>query len=160
MKGRGSERLTLFFPLSFTLTLTVCPRPRLYMSWWYSLFSLSSPPLFLSCLVLLGQSMAVIFYSILHTLCCGSGELVEVCCDLWDSTFEKFLLKTWKFMEVYSTKIKSLLATTCGSLLYKFKLVNTFWVSIVGWLLELNDYTVNKSSLSHGLVSLFSLVRI
>lgn len=47
--------------------------------------------------------------------------------------------------------------------MYKFKgsLVNTFSVSTVGWLLKLNDYTVkSKSSLTHSLLSLFSLVRI
>lgn len=49
-------------------------------------------PLFLSSHTLPGQSMAVLFYSILGPeVCCGSGELMTVCYGLRASTFEKVL---------------------------------------------------------------------
>lgn len=69
------------FPLSFTVSqfqlwTSHTVRPRQDLTTGDILCSLSFLLLFLFSLTLSGQSMAIIFYSILHTeVCCGSGEL-------------------------------------------------------------------------------------
>lgn len=164
MKGSESEPLSLFFLLPPSLSLFALALDHLHELMIFSV--VSSPPLLLPCFAWAKHSCHFLFHSPYCLLwewgACGS-VLWLVCQHLWEVPLED--LKIYGSVEY---KIKGLLATTRGNLLYKFKglLVNTFWVSIVntfwvGWLLELNDYTVNnESTLTHGLVSLFSLVRI
>lgn len=76
---------------------------------------LSFQPLFLSSLALNGQSTAIIFYPVLHIeVCGGSGELLEVCCDLWAPNFVEFVAGDESLLKC-TVKFKALLA-------------NTFWV--------------------------------
>lgn len=89
-QGGADGALSLSFPslsLSFSLFTPDLHHPRdqtnLASTGYSDIPSFSSLPSFVSSFTLPGNSMAVLFYSILSPeVCCGSGELVAVCWGL------------------------------------------------------------------------------